>query len=529
MATFIDLEIKNYRCFCDSYPARFSIRPGFTALIGRNNSGKSTLLRFLYEFRGLFQTMQASDAVVNALKENGRSSFRLPAELPNSIPLFCDSNSRDLKITLRYGDASWQSDVIPNRLEITIPLHQNTFHLELYLPDGRKADSGHFRNDGTTLTVQGTAIRLDYLRTVCETLSNTLYVAAFRNAINVGTKENFYDIQVGQAFIKQWKILQTGDHKIQAETAYELTTNIAKIFGWNSLQINASSDEKTLRVLVDGKSYSLHEMGSGLAQFVVVLVSAAIKRPSYILIDEPELSLHASLQSDFLMTLASYCLHGTVFATHSLGLARSSADYVYSLTREGQGASRLQSYEQTPSLAEFVGSLSFGRTPELGFDRIVLVESQSDGRALQQLFRRLRKEHEILPLPLAGSSLINGEEGTRAQLLEILRITTRVHAVIDSERDSAGASLSADRAAFVALCDELKIDCHVLDRRALENYFSQEAIDKAVGAGHVALGSYERLKDSPNGWKKANNWRIAREMTLDDLKGTDLRSILDRV
>ena len=45
-----ELTLKNYRCFSDESPARFSLRRGFTAFVGVNNSGKSSLLRFFYEF-----------------------------------------------------------------------------------------------------------------------------------------------------------------------------------------------------------------------------------------------------------------------------------------------------------------------------------------------------------------------------------------------------------------------------------------------------------------------------------------------
>lgn len=34
----IDITLKNYRCFPDSKPARISLREGFTALVGVNNS-----------------------------------------------------------------------------------------------------------------------------------------------------------------------------------------------------------------------------------------------------------------------------------------------------------------------------------------------------------------------------------------------------------------------------------------------------------------------------------------------------------
>ena len=56
----IDLTIKNYRCFADLSPARITIQPGFTGFLGANNSGKSTILKFFYEFRALFRLLSSS-------------------------------------------------------------------------------------------------------------------------------------------------------------------------------------------------------------------------------------------------------------------------------------------------------------------------------------------------------------------------------------------------------------------------------------------------------------------------------------
>ena len=76
--------------------------------------------------------------------------------------------------------------------------------------------------------------------------------------------------------------------------------------------------------------YKASELGSGLVQFILVFSNAAMRNPraAYILLDEPELSLHPSLQLDFLTALGSFASEGVIFATHSIGLARASADHL---------------------------------------------------------------------------------------------------------------------------------------------------------------------------------------------------------
>jgi len=105
----------------------------------------------------------------------------------------------------------------------------------------------------------------------------------------------------------------------------------------DSLQISAALNHNSLQLFIDGRPFALQELGAGLAQFIVVLGNAALKKPSFILIDEPEISLHPSLQLKFLMKLAGYASEGVVFATHNIGLARSVAEEIYSVSAAAKG------------------------------------------------------------------------------------------------------------------------------------------------------------------------------------------------
>src|SRR5712691_2649726 len=59
---------------------------------------------------------------------------------------------------------------------------------------------------------------------------------------------------------------------------------LARIFGYERLEINASDNKQTLQVVADGRPYRLRELGAGLAQFLVVFGNVAIRRPSLLLI-----------------------------------------------------------------------------------------------------------------------------------------------------------------------------------------------------------------------------------------------------
>jgi predicted ATPase len=523
----IQLTIKNYRCFPDETPLRFDLTQGFTAFVGANNSGKSSLLRLFYEIRALFSQLTNINQLV-VLSRGQPQGFPFAPSVTDANDFFSNVNGRDAEINFEFSPPQPMPEQFLHRVGLTLARSTKTYSARFvgsYGPLQPHENNNYISNTLIKAAASPFATDLAEMMATMSQLSRILYIGPFRNAINVGTNEDYFDIQVGQSFVRAWRNYKTGPIKNQNETIYKLTADIQRIFGFHNLEINPSPDDDSLQIFVDGRSYRLHEVGSGLAQFIIVLANVAIKRPSFILIDEPELNLHPSLQLDFLTTLASYATEGVVFSTHNIGLARAAADRVYGVRRVSQGRSEVYPLESIPRLSDFVGELSFYGYKELGFDRILLVEGPTEVRTIQQFLRMLKKEHKIVLLPLGGSSLINGV--SELELEEVKRISDNASALIDSERSAAGEALSPAREAFRKVCAAAKIDCHVLERRATENYLSERAIQAAVGATHTVLAPYERLGDRKSGWGKAQNWKIAREMNLKEIESTDLHAFLN--
>src|SRR5437879_9663948 len=97
------------------------------------------------------------------------------------------------------------------------------------------------------------------------------------------------------------------------------------------------------------------------------------------------------------------------------------------------------------------------------------------------------KDHKIMLLPLHGRMPKSDE------LEEMLRLTTNVAVLIDSERSKAGEPLRRDRQEFLDLCVARRIRAHVLERRATENYFPDQIVKQVFGPQYRALGDYEKF------------------------------------
>jgi predicted ATPase len=528
----IELILKNYRCFPDSSPAHIIIEDNWTAFVGVNNAGKSTLLRFFYEFRQLFKDL-SNVGVWQDMARGGKRGMSFGNNVRDVTEVYHNQSQRPLSVEFRVSPTtSYPYNGAPRATSVTFEYRQDEPSIyrlvQLFSNERDEFPLGDPVRLADTLLTRGD-IRVDIApyRDAMERLSKTFYIGAFRNVLNTGSKDDYFDIQVGDAFITRWRNMQTGNTKRENIACEAVVNTIERLFGYKRLAIQAAQTNDTLQLVIDGKPYKLHELGAGLAQFILVLANAAVAQSAYILIDEPELNLHPSLQLDFLTALGGFARSGMLFTTHSIGLARSTADRIYSVLRIHDGVSRVVPYEATPNLAEFLGAMSYSSYHALGFSKVLMVEGPTEVRTIQQFLRKLGKDHQILLLQLGGSSQINSR--SEHELSELKRITPDLFALIDSEKASATAPLHQDREGFRATCRKLGIDCHVLDYRALENYLTESAIQRVKGDKYRQLGAYESLKSANPGWAKQENWRIAGEMSWDDIMDTDLGKFLERL
>src|SRR5215471_17150355 len=238
----IEIILKNYRCFSDSRPARVTLRKGITGFVGVNNAGKSSLLKFFYEFRALFGILMDYGNFLTLLGKK-TLSFSFPSTVLDPDEVFCNDNQRELEITLRFLEATSirEESLLPKleELIINIPRSSNTFTIGLRLSNGLLDYFSPSHINGTLLTNGSTPVTdLSNMFEACRCLTRSLYFPPFRNAVNLGANVNYFDVSVGQAFILDWNQLKAGTSKQQNEAADRLSDDIRRIFGFKRLEIN---------------------------------------------------------------------------------------------------------------------------------------------------------------------------------------------------------------------------------------------------------------------------------------------------
>lgn len=521
----LSLELKNYRCFADTSPARLEIGPGFTALVGPNNSGKSALLRFFYDYRNLWATLSDPNALYNAMRD--KWSFELPSTVRDPLELYTHSNDRPQSVTLALSDVH-EGDRPPFHLKsITLEIPRASRSVHVAMPRHLASADPNALHIANEMIMANRIPTLDCscMLRVFRALAGARYFGPGRTLTDTHPDSHF-DLEMGNRFVGRWRGAKGGFARSEVQRVRAVTAAVRDVFGYSSLEIDGANDGSTMKVIINGEHFNLPEVGAGLAQFLVILGNlSSVPRPSFVMIDEPEASLHPQLQGQLLKSIAAHTDIGVVFATHSIGLARAYATRVYSL-RPQQGAGTILSpLSGTPELSMFLGELQFAQWRELGFEKLLLVEGPSDIPAIQELLRQHGKDATYVVIHLGGDSTINPH--CERYLEDLRRIAPEVIALIDSERRAEGEPLKVAREGFREACLKVGVRCHVLERRSIENYWPEAAVSAVKGASVKPLQPFQSLNEAGGPWSKEENWRIAAKTRLQDIAKTDLGVFLD--
>lgn len=163
---------------------------------------------------------------------------------------------------------------------------------------------------------------------------------------------------------------------------------MATVFGLDDFQFEVSS-QGDAGFRVNGDWMPTGELGSGVGQCFLIYLQAALAKPSFILVDEPEAHLHPSVQSDFVTQLAGYAQYGLLTSTHHTGLAQSISDRIYQISRKAGGdRSVIERYDPGKRLSLTLGEMQVsvarnGREPKL-----LLVEGPTEIKAVRKILSK---------------------------------------------------------------------------------------------------------------------------------------------
>nr|WP_226556708.1 ATP-binding protein [Priestia aryabhattai] len=259
--------------------------------------------------------------------------------------------------------------------------------------------------------------------------------------------------------------------------------------------------------------------GLGLQDLLIILFFANSPSYSGILIDEIEAHLHPDMQRRLLNILKEKTDKQYFITTHSnIFLDNNFVDKVFHVSFNNN-----INIKDATSKSEILNDLGFSVTDNLTSDLIILTEGPTDKGVIEEFLLKmgLLNKFNIKIWPLGGDIM--------AQLdLSTFRDTYNIIALID--RDPGSQRI---RNKFIENCKRNDIKFHQLEKYAIENYFSVDALRHALGSqikdDLTCIDPNSKLEDQIRLNPKKKNKKIASAMSIDDIKDTDLYGFLEQV
>ncbi|MCD7032856.1 ATP-binding protein [Metabacillus sp. GX 13764] len=266
-----------------------------------------------------------------------------------------------------------------------------------------------------------------------------------------------------------------------------------------------------------GKWLRADNCGLGLQDLLVILFFANCGN-RLLLIDEIESHLHPDMQRRLLKALGDNTDIQYFITTHSnIFLDNNFVDKIFHVSFDTK-----ITLKDATSRSEILNDLGFSITDNLTSDLIILTEGPTDKGVVEEFLNQLGllNKYIIKTWPLGGD-IMNQVDLSVFDGYKII-------ALIDSDPGSHSI-----RKKFMKNCEEYGIHVHKLERYSLENYFTIDAL-KEVFKGQISesikiIDPNKKIEEQIGMNIKKNNKKIASNMSITDIKDTDLFLFFEEV
>ena len=315
---------------------------------------------------------------------------------------------------------------------------------------------------------------------------------------------------------KTYKKIREKFRETSSDYDFDVFTDISKIDKMNAqsvikLQFLRNNDNNWI---------DASDCGLGLRDLLVILYFAISSDYGVVLIEEPENHIHPEMQRKLLRFLSEETEKQYFISTHSnIFLNTTYADRIFFTTFENGEIKVSDATKRT----EILNELGYSVAENLVSDLIILVEGPTDTPIIEEYLKKfgIDANYNIKTWALGGDIM--------AQLdLTVFAERYKVIALIDKDPKS-----STVRNKFISKCNELNIPVTKLKRYAIENYFSVRALREVfkgqIPANFTQIDFEQSLEEQIKMNVKNNNRKLAQEMKLEEIEGTDLHKFFDKV
>ncbi len=505
--------ISNYRSI-GSEAAKVGPLAKINLFIGRNNAGKSNLLRFAYEHlqqllargtapNGHYKGFSAADRPYSGNSQ--RVLFLMPNPTSGNFPNDSARTAHEQLDTIisQPPFSNWiEADLAEKSINsISTNLLEAIKRQVSKLEDGGRnfhRGPGFPGDIDANLTAMLLGKFQSGFRAIMVPAKRTIGLTA--NADQA--EETKFD---GKDLVNRLANLQNPTPNPNDANFYNRERNrfnsicrlLQDITGDPEARIEVPGSRKSITTFFDGRTLDLESVGTGIHEAIVIAAVAAVNPGTLICLEEPEIHLHPILQRKLLDYLSKKTDNQYLIATHSVHLMDHAGAAIFRVELDDNKNSIITPVVTASEKFEMCSHLGIRPSDLLQTNCIIWVEGPSDRVYLNYWLKflepNLREGIEYSIMFYGGRLLshLSAEEEVEdcliSDFIQLRRLNRSVAMLIDSDRTSASAPIRATKERLKAdLSKNRRGFAWITEGREVENYLPQEQLKSAIKTAHPA-------------------------------------------
>ncbi len=505
-----NLAIAGYRSFGKD-PQYFDKFEKVNLFIGRNNAGKSNIIRFLNEI--FSTTTNGKPGILDELtyhlpsrpplligsSEDTIMSDNGTIELPDSYRLLNgiqDNSQRGVvknaltkiftnKLKIDRSKLCWSFIQFPNKQ----PVLNSWFDAIKILTDKElselwriltKSDYGDRKENWEPQVIQKLQVPTPS--------GNVVVIPAIRQ---IGAKGSSSDGFEGFGIIERLARLQNPDvHSQAARNRFlDITDFLRTVIGNQKATIEIPFERDTILVHMDGKVLPIESLGTGIHEVLILASAATVLTNTVVCIEEPELHLNPILQKKLLRYLTEHTTNQYFISTHSAALMDNNEIEIYHVRLQNSMSivERVTSDNQRSMVCEDLG---YHPSDLLQANCVIWVEGPSDRVYVNHWIRGLSSDfvegvHYSIMFygGRLASHLSNEDYSTEIDdFISLRRLNRRGVIILDSDREKRRVKLNQTKKRLKTEFDKGPGHAWVTDGREIENYIPADHLSAAIAS-----------------------------------------------